>query len=51
MPPLTTFRDWFAGFDAAQWDQQFEEDVANGKLDDLADAALADHGAGRPRKL
>jgi hypothetical protein len=48
---LTTFRQWFAAFDAAAWDQQLEEDVKAGKLDQLADAALADHRAGRSRKL
>jgi len=48
---LATFREWFAAFDAAAWDQQLEEDVKAGKLDALADAALADHRAGRSRKL
>jgi hypothetical protein len=37
---LTTFRDWFAEFDAEQWDQQLEEDVAMGRLDALADEAI-----------
>ena len=44
-------REWFAEFDAAEWDRQIEEDVASGRLDRLADAALADHNAGRSRKL
>ena len=48
---LATFREWFAGFDAAAWDHQLEEDAKAGKLDALADAALADHRAGRSRKL
>jgi hypothetical protein len=48
---LATFREWFAAFDAAAWDQQLEEDVKAGKLDAAADAALADHRAGRSRKL
>jgi hypothetical protein len=47
---LAGFRDWFAAFDAAAWDRQFEYDVQNGKLDSLADAAVADHQAGRSRK-
>ena len=46
-----SFRAWFASFDAAEWDRQFEADVAAGKLDQLADAALADHRAGRSRSL
>jgi hypothetical protein len=48
---LAQFRRWFAAFDAAEWDQQFEADVKGGKLDALADAALADHRAGRSQKL
>ena len=44
---LTTFRDWFLGFDAAAWDQQFEEDVTAGRLDALADEAIRDLRAGR----
>jgi hypothetical protein len=48
---LANFREWFAEFDAAEWDRQLEEDVASGKLDRLADAALADHNAGRSRTL
>jgi hypothetical protein len=41
----------FTEFDAAEWDRQLEEDVASGKLDRLADAALADHSAGHSRTL
>jgi hypothetical protein len=48
---LTEFRRWFAAFDAALWDIQLEADVAAGKLDGLADEALAEHRAGRSRKL
>ena len=48
---LATFREWFATFDAAAWDQQFEDDAKAGKLDRLADEALADHRAGRSQKL
>ena len=48
---LAQFREWFAAFDAAEWDHQFEADVKAGKLDALADAALADHRAGRSQKL
>jgi hypothetical protein len=48
---LAQFREWFAAFDAAEWDRQFEADVKAGKLDTLADAALADHRAGRSQKL
>jgi hypothetical protein len=37
---LTTFRLWFAEFDAELWDRQFEQDVKTGKLDNLAERAL-----------
>lgn len=38
---------WFAEFDAAAWDRQFERDVAEGRLDALADEALRDAHEGR----
>ena len=44
---LTTFRQWFAEFDAALWDRKFEADVAAGRLDGLADEALRDLREGR----
>jgi len=44
---LAAFRAWFAEFDAAAWDRQFEEDVAAGRLDDLAEEALQDLFEGR----
>jgi hypothetical protein len=37
---LANFRQWFAEFDAELWDRQFEQDVATGKLDSLAERAL-----------
>jgi hypothetical protein len=48
---LAAFREWFAEFDASAWDQQFEGDVAAGRLDDLAEKALRDHAAGLSTKL
>ena len=48
---LLAFRDWFSGFDAAAWDKQFEEDVAAGHLDALADEAIRDLREGRCRDL
>ena len=48
---LASFRAWFSEFDAATWDQQLEADVSAGRLDALADAALADHAGGRSRQL
>jgi hypothetical protein len=44
---LKAFRDWFARFDAAAWDQEIDADADNGKLRSLAERALKDHDAGR----
>lgn len=44
---LASLRAWFAEFDAAAWDRQFERDVAEGRLDALADEALRDAREGR----
>ncbi len=48
---LTTFRNWFLGFDASAWDKQFEEDAAAGRLDVLADEAIRDLREGRSTDL
>ena len=47
----SAFRAWFAEFDSAEWDRQFEADVRAGKLDALAESALRDHAAGLTSKL
>jgi len=39
---LAALRAWFAEFDADAWDRQFEQDVAAGRLDELAEEALRD---------
>lgn len=48
---LADFRRWFLAFDQAAWDRQLEIDAADGKLDALAEQALAAHAAGRSTKL
>ena len=48
---LKTFREWFTHFDADRWDAQLESDVADGRLDGLADEALRDFKQGRCREL
>ncbi len=49
LPPegLAALRAWFAEFDAAAWDRQFEQDVTDGRLDGLAEEALQDLREGR----
>jgi hypothetical protein len=53
LPPreLARFRAWFEAFDAEQFDAAIERDARAGKLDTLAEEALADHRAGRSRDL
>ncbi|MEE4376448.1 MAG: hypothetical protein V2J55_02905 [Candidatus Competibacteraceae bacterium] len=48
---LADFRRWFAAFDAEAWDAQIESDAAAGKLDALAEKALAEHEAGKSREI
>ena len=48
---LMAFRAWYATFDAATWDRQFETDIQAGKLDQLADKALRSHSSNRSTKL
>ena len=48
---LAGLRDWFRKYDAEAWDRQVEEDVRGGRLDGLAEQALAAHKAGRTKEL
>jgi hypothetical protein len=48
---LAAFRKWFQEYDSEVWDEQTEQDVAAGKLDKLAEKALADHKAGRTKEI
>jgi hypothetical protein len=48
---LAQFRKWFLEFDWVAWDAQLEQDVRAGRLDALADKALADHVARKTTPL
>ncbi|MBS0422962.1 MAG: hypothetical protein JSR71_00685 [Proteobacteria bacterium] len=48
---LKQFRAWFQEFDSEAWDEQIEKDTKTGKLDILAQGAIADHHAGKSKKL
>lgn len=48
---LVAFRRWFLEFDAQVWDRQIEEDVRKGKLDKVAEEALAAHRTGKSKEL
>jgi hypothetical protein len=39
-------KQWFTDLDYEHWDQQIEQDVANGRLDVFAQEALAEFRAG-----
>ena len=53
LPPneLKKFRAWYEKFDSELWDKQIEADIKAGKLDTLAEKAIADHEAGKSTKL
>ena len=43
--------EWFSELDYRRWDEQLEQDIATGKLEDLANEAIADFEAGRYREI
>ncbi|MDP2621154.1 MAG: hypothetical protein Q8P46_13455 [Hyphomicrobiales bacterium] len=45
------FRAWFEAFDAARFDDKIARDAERGKLDRLADEAIANVDKGRAREL
>ena len=53
LPPdqLAKFREWFEAFDAARFDDKIERDAKAGRLDRLAEQALADFRQGRASEL
>jgi hypothetical protein len=53
LPPvkLAKLRTWFVEFDHLMWDRQIEADAKAGKLDKLADQALADYKGGKAREV
>lgn len=48
---LANFRRWFEEFDAKEWDLQFENDAASGKLDMVANKAINDFRAGKFKEI
>ena len=48
---LAKFRAWFEEYEAARFDRKIERDAATGRLDRLAEQALADFRAGRAREM
>ena len=44
-------RQWFFDLDYQRWDEQLEQDVANGRLEALAEEAIAEFQAGHYREV
>ena len=40
---LAAFRDWFRKYDSDEWDREIEKDILAGRLDRLAEEAIAAH--------
>ena len=43
--------EWFADLDYQRWDEQLEKDIADGKLEALAQEAIAEFKAGHCREI
>jgi hypothetical protein len=48
---LDRFRAWFERFDAARFDEKIERDAGAGRLDRLAEQAIAEFSKGQAREL
>ena len=48
---LAVFSAWFEAFEAEQFDKKIAGDADAGKLDGLAEAALAEYRAGQTRRI
>jgi hypothetical protein len=53
LPPqeIARIRAWLVEYEERAWDEQIEQDERAGRLDALAERALAEHRAGRTRPL
>lgn len=43
--------EWFFDLDYQRWDEKLEKDITDGKLEDLAQEAIADFEAGHYRAI
>ncbi|MBW4635324.1 MAG: hypothetical protein KME30_26555 [Iphinoe sp. HA4291-MV1] len=44
-------RQWFFDLDYQRWDEQLERDIADGRLESLAQEAIAEFQAGHCREI
>ncbi len=48
---MMEFRTWFMEYDSEIWDRKIDDDIAVGKLDDLAEEALISHKQGKSNEF
>ena len=48
---LAVFREWFVRYDSDEWDKEIEGDISAGRLDKLAEEAVAAHKARRTTEI
>ena len=48
---LASLAQWFQGYASDEWDRQIESDIRSGRLDKLAEEALAEHEEGKTREI
>ncbi|MDJ0734497.1 MAG: hypothetical protein QNJ47_10575 [Nostocaceae cyanobacterium] len=53
LPPeeFQRLRQWILDIDYKRWDEQLEQDIADGKLEALAEKAIAEFKGGHCREL
>jgi len=48
---MAAFRAWFREYDSDAWNRQIEEEIQTGKLDSLAEEAVAAYRTGRTKEI
>lgn len=48
---MPAFRAWFLKYDSDEWDRQIEEDAQSGKLESLAEEAVAAYRTRRTKEI
>ena len=48
---FNSFADWFQKLDEERWDKELEKDIAEGRLDDIAQEALNEYNSKKCTEL
>jgi len=48
---MVAFRAWFREYDSDAWNRRIEEEIQTGKLDSLAEEAVAAYRTGRTKEI